>query len=254
MSYDHAEFRRFLQTELLRRCRKNPKYSLRAFAKTLQVYHATLSALLAGRRPFSAQTVRKLSAKLGLDSQLTDKFLNEKSSEQEDYRILTLDIFLATSEWYHDAILELTHVKGFKPRHEWIARRLGLTSDEVSLAVERLVRLELLQILPGGKWLDISRDSTTITDNDFTMTALKKYQEKILELSIVSLQEVDPALRDHTSMAVAIQTQDIKKVKDKIKKFRRSLTKYLQRGGVSQNEVYQMAFSFFPLSKPKDNL
>lgn len=42
------EFRALLRQELVRRSAKNPSYSLRSFAKSLGVNHATLSSILAG--------------------------------------------------------------------------------------------------------------------------------------------------------------------------------------------------------------
>src|ERR1700722_13528593 len=40
------DFRKFLQQELARRCAKNPGYSLRAFATSLQINPSTLSHIL----------------------------------------------------------------------------------------------------------------------------------------------------------------------------------------------------------------
>lgn len=254
-----TDFRRLLQDELVARCKKNPRYSLRAFAKSLGIYHATLSALIAGRRPLTKKAIKNLAPKILKDSEHIRNFIEfEEGPEteynlKETYRELTIDTFLASSEWYHDAILELVHIKGFNPTPKWIAKRLGITTHEANDAVERLIRLERLKIMSSGKWIDISRDSTAIIDSNFTSLAAKKYQMKMLELSKDAVENIDISLRNNTSMTMAIRIQDLEEIKRKIKFFRRSLTKFAQRSGVIPDEVYSLVISFFPNSIPEES-
>jgi uncharacterized protein (TIGR02147 family) len=261
----NRDFRLFLQNELIRRCEKNPHYSLRAFAKTLGVHHASLSGILAGKRPLTSKTVNKFCLALNLSPTETRGFIEltkknsrfstqlsaQESAPVLNHEELTLDTFMSISEWYHDAILELTHIRNFKANPKWIAKALGITASEVNIAAERLQRLELLEISQDGTWVDLSRNNTTNVTNDFTSIALRKYQKKILELSIHALENLPRTQRDHTSTTIAIQSSDLAEAKERIKEFRFELAAFLQRDGVEPDSVFQLALSFFPLTRPE---
>lgn len=251
-----VNFRTYLQEELVKRCRANPRYSLRAFAKSLGIAHATLSALLSGKRPFTKNTILRISQSLNLSPKESQYFVQQalldifqEQVNEKIYLEFTMDNFLATSEWYYDAILELTKTKKFKSNVKWISQALNLTQAEVKLAVERLQRLGLLSIDDSGRWTDLVPNASTIINNDFTNSALRKYQKQILELSAKSIDEVDIDLRDHTSMTLAIRVEDLPFVKEKIKKFRRQITACLEKTEKTPDQVYQIAISFFPLSR-----
>src|SRR3984957_9168996 len=55
-----GDFRMILQRELLLRCERNPQYSLRSFAKSLQIDPSTLSQILRGKRSITASLLQKL--------------------------------------------------------------------------------------------------------------------------------------------------------------------------------------------------
>ncbi|MGZ3710335.1 MAG: TIGR02147 family protein [Bdellovibrionota bacterium] len=248
------DFRLFLQQELMRRCERNSGYSLRAFAKVLGIHHASLSRVLARKRPLTAKLTKSLCQALRLSPAETQNFLQQLPrkknlpSEAVQYQELTLDTFVSISEWYHDAILELTHLQSFQPEPKWIAKVLGITQNEVKIAAERLQRLEFLDITDSGKWLDLSRDNTTNITNDFTSAALRKLQKKVLELSGEALENLPRTQRDHTSLMVAVDFSDLPEVKERIKKFRHELATFLQRKEAKPDSVCQLAISFFPLT------
>lgn len=162
-----------------------------------------------------------------------------------------MDTFAAISEYYHDAILELTHLTSFKPDPKWIAKVLGITVNQVNIAVERLQRLELLSVDENGKWIDQSQFNTTV-QNDLTSVAQRQLQKQLLEKASDALEKVPKNLRDNSSMTMAINAADLPLVKEKIKQFRRALCQHLQREGVSADQVYQLSIAFFPLTEGKE--
>jgi hypothetical protein len=58
--------------------------------------------------------------------------------------------------WYHFAILELTRLQDFQPDSRWIARVLGLNPDEVNIALARLMRLGLLEMVSTSDTREVS--------------------------------------------------------------------------------------------------
>ncbi len=61
-----ADFRIYLQQVLLERLKKNQRYSIRAFAKALQIPHTALAEIINGKRPLSAKMQKRISMALGL--------------------------------------------------------------------------------------------------------------------------------------------------------------------------------------------
>jgi plasmid maintenance system antidote protein VapI len=59
------QFRNYLKRELEVRKEKNPKYSLRAFSRFLEMDHGHVSKILVGRCPVTRKTLNRVSKKLG---------------------------------------------------------------------------------------------------------------------------------------------------------------------------------------------
>jgi len=155
-----------LKQELAKRVNRNSQYSLRAFARSLDLGASALSQIMDGKRQISDKIIQRLTSKLDLSPQDHKKFIQsvaeykkhsglkrlspsikealKNKPKQATAKDLTADIFKAISEWYHSAILELTFTEGFKSDHRWIASQLGIGITEAKLAVERLLELGLL--------------------------------------------------------------------------------------------------------------
>jgi uncharacterized protein (TIGR02147 family) len=255
----HSDFRLYLQSELVRRCQKNPKFSLRSFARLLQMDYSTLSKILRGQRPVGQRAMRKIAAKLGLGPEQIARFSGQAAVEvtetlsQAEYQRLSLDSFQIISDWYHYAILELMRVEGFKPDPRWIARALGISVAEVQAAVERLERVGIIEIARDGRWLDRSDGNTTTVGNEFTATAFRNLQKQVLERALEALEAVPYELRDQSSMTMAIDSRKLPAARQKIKAFRRELDQFLSRGG-KRDQVYNLSVSLYPLTLLKQNL
>ncbi len=248
------QFRTYLQQEFLKRTSKNKSYSLRAFAKTLNVSHATLSSMMTGKRTITPGTVARFSKFLGLSPQDVERFLSKETDSNHtgnSYYHIQQDTFNFISDWYYDAILQLSLIPRVKLEPSFISTALGIPVLESKLALETLERLELLKKDKNSTYRKTQKNSTNILDLDFTNAAMKKYQKQILEKSLEALESVSKLERDHTSTTMAIQKEDLPKVKEIIRRFRNDLDKYLQRDDVALNEIYQLQVSFFPLSNLK---
>jgi len=256
-------FRLFLQAELGRRCARNPQYSLRAFAKYLAIGHATISQLLRGKRPLTARTIVKLGTRLGLDRPAIDRYLaHEACWEREaktaaslsEVQQLASDTANVISDWYHYAILELTHLHHFKPDSRWIARVLGITADEVNLALSRLIRLGLLEMADRTRWIDRSGDTTTSLA-EFSHVAVQRLSEQVRRLLLAALESVPDGSCEHSSTTLALCTARLPAVLERIARFRRELIALLEQDPI-RDDVYQLEITFFPitiLQRDKEN-
>jgi transcriptional regulator with XRE-family HTH domain len=72
-SFDR-DIKHYLKKELQKRLRRNPKYSLRAFAGFLNISHSFLSKILQGQKLVSETTLIKIGRRLNLEESSLEKF------------------------------------------------------------------------------------------------------------------------------------------------------------------------------------
>jgi uncharacterized protein (TIGR02147 family) len=244
---EKKDFKSYLQNKLVERCQDDARYSLRTFAKDLNVSPSALSAMINGKRRITERSKQQFGLKLGLSREEIQS-LFPADSEELHYEQLTLDSFAVISDWYHFAILELMRVKSFKSNCSWVSKRLGVSTQDIALAVERLERLGMIEINEDGDWIDVSSGFTTNIEDGLTSLASQKFQQQLLEKAILAIKNTSLDKRDHTSMTMAINTQDIPKAKELLKDFRRSFNQLLDSSARPPNEVYNLCMAFYPLS------
>lgn len=248
-------FRSYLQDELIRRCKKNPGYSVRSYARALTISPSSLSRMLRGERKISDAMKLKLGARLGIPSKVLESLENNFEKQalkagdlpEQHYAQLKADHFAIISDWYHYAILELAHVQGFEPNPRWIARSLGITVAEAQLSIDRLVRVGLISICPSGSWTIRVKNNTNFTDELTVSAAARSLQRQVLEKALAALEETPLERRDQTSMTMAIDSKKLPAAIEKISKFRRELCAFLQTE-VEPDEVYHLSISLYPVT------
>ncbi|HLD74619.1 MAG TPA: TIGR02147 family protein [Bdellovibrionota bacterium] len=253
---NYTDYKAWLQTELVKRCEANPRYSLRAFATSLKLSPSFLSKILSGKRPLTFKTANHVAQVLALSPAEKTKLMNliienghskespSHTQKTEKYTQLTMEAFSVISDWYHYAITELIYLKDFKNDPRWIAKKIGISIMEAKMAVQRLKHLEILEE-KNGKLVKTQESLTTTTD--FASSALKKFHKQVLEKAAYSLQEDDVSERDFSAISMAIDENKIPQAKKMIKKFRRSLCKFLTQD--KRTRIYNLSVQLYPLSK-----
>jgi len=266
---DTPYYQACLRDELAKRIDKNPRYSLRAFAALLGILPGALSLILSGKRTISTKVIDRIFASLELNPSQQKRFLesvldekkekgfkrispkiNQKIGDTKQTRAtqaahsLGMDEFRVIADWYHYAILELTHSPAFEGKPKWIAKVLRISEVEAKLALERLLRLSLLEN-NNGKYL---KTNLKIDTKDKSKTTLfhRKRQKQVLEKSIESLEHDPIEIRNHSSLTLCIDPKKIPKAKEKIQDFMWELSECLIDG--HQTEAYELSVSLFPLS------
>ncbi|RYZ93106.1 MAG: TIGR02147 family protein, partial [Proteobacteria bacterium] len=168
------------------------------------------------------------------------------------------DHFASVSDWYHDAILELTQVSGFKSNARWIATKLGVSVVEVNDAISRLVRLKHLDV-SVEPWRDLSSSNSLVYSQVGSSAAVRKYQRQLLKISSDSIEGIAPFDRSHTSIVFALPRERIAQAEKIIREYRRKMVQLLKSedvqcatdGPTSKNpdSIYALQISLFPLSK-----
>ncbi|MGE3609227.1 MAG: TIGR02147 family protein [Bacteriovoracaceae bacterium] len=261
-----TNYQQYLTHEFARRLERNPRYSLRAFAKAIGMDIAALSQILNGKRLLSLKKAEHILKVLELNIEEREMFLTSLAQDhqlkkkkidskvlrilgtvksQQKVKNLATEQFAMISEWYHAAILELTFVSHFESDPTWIAKKLNITKMEATLAIKRLLELELLEI-KDGRLLKTSQRLITV-DRHMTSAALKKRQKQVIEKSLFSLENDPIEKRNHSAMTMAIDPALIPEAKKRIDTFLNEMAQFLETG--NQQIVYEMTFNLFPLQR-----
>lgn len=247
----------WLENLLSEKIKKNPQFSLRAFSRMVEVSPAVLSRILTGKRKLTFNLAVRIADALVLGpyereqlfSFYTDPSANSNNeNEAQVYKRekeLSIDCFNAMKDWYHYGITQLLYIDTFKDDPKWIAKMLSITELEAILALDRLIRLEIIDRDESGK---LYRTSTHLsTSTDIASAGIRHFQKQILEKSIASLESDDILERDITSITIAINEERIAEAKQEIKKFRMKMSEFLATG--EKTRVYNLGIHLIPLSK-----
>ena len=125
------DLRARITEELQRRRRRNPRYSMRAFARALGTHHATLSQILQHRRRLTPRAIRALGARLGLTpTQIAEACLAENCA----------------------VIRRMVGDARFVPDCRWIATMTGIAVDDVNVALHWLLYRRELTMQTQSRW------------------------------------------------------------------------------------------------------
>ena len=253
------EFRSFLQDKLTERCSRNPNYSLRSFAKSLQISAAALSDMLNGKRPITEKMKMRLGLCLGLSIEELNHYKakphgNNKYLAESDptvvYKPIAIDLFSVISEPYHYGLLELMKTKNFKWDIKWISDRLKITVSEVKIAIDRLQRVGLLEKNERGELVDTTNGFRSDLKEGFSSEGQRRSLIRSHELAIEAVRTLSVQVRDNTTMTMGINKNDLPKARKLIKEFRRRLCVELE-SHPTLDEVFQLNISFIPLTNIK---
>jgi uncharacterized protein (TIGR02147 family) len=244
--------RAWLQGEFASRKQKNARYSLRAFARLVEMDASTVSQIMAGRRAASTKVLSNLCDRLSaqpemrraLFSSLT-KTSHSESSPELDYQLLAADAFAVMADWQHYAILDMVFLENFQSSAAWIAHTLGISKTETQVCIDRLVRLGLMR-WDGSELVKTKKFLTNYEGGD-SSKAHRELQRQILQMAINALEIDDLSRKDITGMTMAINPEQLPEAKRRIKRFRRSLCAFLETG--PRTQMYQLGVQLYPLSK-----
>jgi uncharacterized protein (TIGR02147 family) len=200
--------------------------------------------------------ITKLGTRLGLgEAQLNDYCTIEESAIQlpsEPTKLqalgqMTYDTAAVISDWYHYAILELTRLQDFQPDSRWIARVLGLNPDEVNIALARLMRLGLLEMVSRERWVDKSGD-TVISLEDLVQVGIDGLVKAVRDLMLNALGNSAEGGCIHHSTTLALKRSQLPIVRDRIARFQQELTDLLNQVQ-ERDDVYHLEICLFPMTR-----
>ncbi|KYG61312.1 TIGR02147 family protein [Bdellovibrio bacteriovorus] len=261
-------YRDYILKELERRQRKNPSYSLRAYARDLEVPCSRLSEILNGKVGLSESRAMNLAVKLNLAPSEKDFFVDLALSEharsavlremalkrvqarEEAFEKIGEDQFAIISDWYHTAIAELLNLDQFVATPENMSQRLGLTVDTVEKALERLQNVGLVTKTAEGVWTSSNNkySSSYAGSSEAARAFYNQMQSKASEAMVPNSGK----RWDMGCTLVPTNRDKAKEISQKIRAFRLEIMQELQNSE-SKNSLFALATSFFEITEQQSS-
>lgn len=225
-----------LLQELQMRQEKNPRYSLRSFARDLQLSPAMLSLVINDNRRLSREAASRIAARLSLPILETIK---ERKADEAYQRAADEESLL--SKWYILALFSLARFKNNSSTPEWIARRLGITPRQASKALNILIRLGLVEIT-HDRLRPVRHNIETQTD--IPSKAIRDYHRQNLKRAIESLDKDVLENREIRSITLACSEKDMRLAKTYILNFTHRFCKKFETANAT--DVYTLSVQYIP--------
>ncbi|MBI1861253.1 MAG: TIGR02147 family protein [Deltaproteobacteria bacterium] len=252
---EQLAIRSSLQSQLTALRSRNPRMSVRGYARRLGISAGTLSLVLLGKRRVSAKLARKLTDSMALPPPERGALLDliEKKAARSNrrpnsdrYLRMEADKYFLLTEWENFAILNLATMNAFQGDPDWIAQRLGIPRKKAADAMERLVRSGYLEQLESGGWRR-SKPSLTTTE-DTPNEWIKKSHGDTLTLAQEKLGTIPVPQRDFTWITFPMNPKTLASAKKMIRRFQDELMDQAEVEN-EPTEVYRMAVQLFPLTQ-----
>lgn len=254
----------YLKVELQSRRDRRSEYSLRAFARDLNLSPSTLSEVLNEKVGLSPQKGKDLARRLKLTTPHSDHFCDllaakssRSASERKEANIRansrlrstnahqSIEKFKLISDWQHNAILELVDLAPKYHSVDAISKALGITKKLARESVERLKQLGEV-VISGEGWKTAS--AVTFVGEQIPSDAIKHYHVQILKKAHDALQNQSIEDREFQSSFFAVDTADLKSLKEDLSKMRRELIKKYGHKA-TKNKIYCLSLQLFKLSE-----
>lgn len=244
-----------LREILSTRQRKNAAYSLRAFAKELEIDSSNLSAILQKKRGLPGTRAKRIAQKLRLSPKETALFVLSTVRQQtrldaievkEDAKKYLLDdkYYKVIAEWEYYAFLQLLSTEDFRYDLDFICERLRTSKSRAKLVIGNLLSLGFIK---ENSRKGLVRISTSLeTSEDVESQALQAAHIENLQLAKEKLESTPVELRDFSSVTIAIDPKKLPEAKAIIREFQEKL--YTLLSTESKTEVYQFNCQLFPLT------
>lgn len=251
-----------LNQEFSLRKDRNAAYSLRAFARDLELSPSRLSEVMKGKQGLSEANAEAVARKItrrpeerafikdlvlagSARNQMVRELAKERLKEAREaasLRGLREDQFKLIADWYHGAILELTQLVDFQSNANWISERLGIPQNLIEAALERLQKMGLLEIR-GGRW--IAKPEGYATLGEVPSSANRKFHRQILAMHAESLFADEMFERELISTILALPRERLPEFKRQLKDF---MVKFWQSAGDSpKDELYSLSLQLCPV-------
>lgn len=271
MKLSEAEtFQSYLENEFSERCRRNSRYSQRAFARDLDIPPHRLGEILRSKVGISRRRAEAIAERLGLSKSETEIFcdlvdkscartpaMRVKAQQRIESRKqgsttanrISEDQFQLMHHWYYLAIVEYLQTRPDPVDISTIAKLFGLPLGQARIALETLVRLKFLK--SEGKIYKVIAPNLVI-EGGIPSNSIKAFHEQILSRARESLFSEPIDQREFNTSVIAIPMTKLPKAKEKIQAFWTDFFKEFNDYSHDADDVFALSTQLFRLSRSEN--
>lgn len=243
---------------------KNTSYSLRAFARDLEIDPGQLSRIFHGKSQLSHESAKHIAVKAFDNKKHRDYFvamvdytitkkesfrlqaldkLKKLTPPNSNYKSLDTDAIHLIANWYNISILDLCSLPKFNPSIQNISKYLGLTKAIVKKSIDLLERSDLIKI-EKSRWVKTHK---YLKYNPNTPSfAIREFHKSMIKKAIKSIDKQKFKDRIIAGKTMTIKKEDLPKYNEYINDF---LENIAQISTIDQecDSLYQLNIQLFNL-------
>jgi len=171
-----------------------------------------------------------------------------------DHQVKTLsnDLYDYFSSWINPIVRELAPIMP-GATHTEIAKRFipEVTVSQIEKSLEFLVGAGLLRRKPGGTYSMVEK-SISSGNMDISSLAIRNFHKEMGNLALDSIENVPVDQRNFSSLTLGLTRSAYEEILKELSEFRRRAVAIATKSSDTE-EVYQMNFQLFPLTRTKEN-
>ncbi len=272
--FNYLNYREFLK-DATQELKEKTSFNLRAFAKSAGIRApGYLKMVIEDKRSLTEETAAKFAIALGLEkkekkffetlvlyNQTSDPDQKKKYFEKLNKLLPRSQDFMKEkrenryySRHYYVCIREMVVLKDFREDYKWIAKRCfpKISPSQAKEAVDTLLDLGLLSRDENSKL--VQTESFVHTEDRQTQIAeTYHYHETVLNKARRALGKLPQDERNYYALTLPMPAKMFKEVVDDYYAFRDKIIQKVNEQGDDFDEVYQINFQVFPVTKKKEN-
>ncbi len=245
----------FLNNEFKKRKHKNARFSLRSFARLLEIDATTLGRILKGQGLPSRESVERFASKLRLSQEEQRELIvafqaskEEQKKEQKSKSFSPIDdgVFEDYFEWYYPIILEALRAPTTRAKLSILLDKYQVSKQALDEALNHLVNLNLIKLNAENEYVKAGFGSTTV-HIPTTSAKRKEIQKKYLELAIKAIDEVPFNQRENTTLTVALNKEEMHKISQIMQAARARIGRLSEKKKDKCDSVYNITMAIYPI-------
>ena len=231
------------------RKKKNARYSLRSFARDLNISSGRLVSIMQKKELPGEVTLGKIFSNLSTAEDKKDKILKDlkrarfKPKDHSFEKVLDSSQVQQMGHWETWAIYTLMQRQDFDGTAEWLAQKTELNTDFVTERLQVLVHIGLVRLEDKKYSLKVGNVSS---GSGIPSKVMREVHKQFIRRGIESIEDVDIQFRDISGITFCMEPEKMDEARTLIKEFRSKMAGLI-RSETPKSELYQLSVQFYPL-------
>lgn len=235
-----------LAGELESRRQKNPRYSIRAFARDLGVAPATMSELLRGKARWklgpdrAVEMLERMNLTPARRRRLRAILGESASARRQDIRDGEFDLL---TDWKTSSILFAHSLPAEYRAPEKLARRFSIPVQDVQRICSELQNRGLLEMRDG---VLCGTGANWYADSVPPVATVRAHHRAGLTRAVHAIEAVEPAERDLSTLTFTGSLKNIEEIRKEIRAFHERIRDLMNHDD-GNSDVLQLSVALFPV-------